>query len=706
MNKLQKINLIKFHFLSFLISVLFTIYLLGFDYIKPNNIDWLYLGDLSQYQLGWEFFRDDEWRFPLGANPNYGLYLNSSIVFTDSIPIFAIFFKLINFILPENFQYFSIWIILCIYLQILFSFKIIFKYTKNFSYSFISIFFFIFATILINRNGIHLSLMGQWIILFYFYYQLENNKNYYQKILPILLSVLIHFYFTIILFFIFILIKILCLIKNKITIKTLFFEIFILLSILFFLMYLSGYFVIKVDDGLGWGYGYYNFNLNSFFNPTGSNYVSNFGWSRFLPKLGLQNKEQEGFAYLGIVGIFFLFLCIFNFFKKKNYLGLKGNEFLIISIFLIVLATSNNINFGNHNLYYVELNKYLYLTLSSIRASGRLIWPVYYIIFIFGILYIYKIFYKKKPILILLSLLIIQLIDISPGLLNYKFGTQYKFIGDIKSLDKDIWKNLSKNFQIIRLAKPENNTSIYSKLSRYMLSENFKKTDIIYLARVNREIITSKKYELVNKFNSKNKKIFENTIFVADDLNYIRNIYFKYKNELYFYFVDDIWLISNLPILKNIDIKKNYNIKPFEPYDLNPDYMFEDDLKAKLNSSLGFGWKVSESFDELVLDGYFSSLYFNLSENNCLKNEKIRFKFKNFYENKNFLFNIQSIIDDVLIENLIIETSDKKEAYIDLKCGVNEINFLVKEPLSLFDMRKGLSREKRSIILNSIEFVE
>ena len=76
MNKLQKINLIKIHFLSFLISVLFTLYLLGFEYIKPNNIDWLYLGDLSQYQLGWEFFRDDEWRFPLGANPNYGLYLN------------------------------------------------------------------------------------------------------------------------------------------------------------------------------------------------------------------------------------------------------------------------------------------------------------------------------------------------------------------------------------------------------------------------------------------------------------------------------------------------------------------------------------------------------------------------------------------------------------------------------------------------------
>jgi len=225
---LQKINSIKFQFLSIILSILFALYLLGLDFIKPNNIDWLYLGDLSQYQLGWEFFRNDKWRFPFGANPNYGLYLNSSIVYTDSIPIFAIFFKLINFILPENFQYFSIWIVLSIYLQILFSFKIIFKYTKNFSFSFISVFFFIFATIFINRNGIHLSLMGQWIILFYLYYQLEENKNYYQKILPILLSVLIHFYFTIILLFMFILNKFFNLIKKKITIKKLSFEIVIL----------------------------------------------------------------------------------------------------------------------------------------------------------------------------------------------------------------------------------------------------------------------------------------------------------------------------------------------------------------------------------------------------------------------------------------------------------------------------------------------
>ena len=104
MNK-KFINIDQIFFI--IISLFFWIYLLGTDYIDPSNIEWLFLGDLPQAQLGWEFFRDDYWRFPFGSNPNYGIYFGGSIVFSDSIPIFAILFKLINFLLPENFQYFQ-----------------------------------------------------------------------------------------------------------------------------------------------------------------------------------------------------------------------------------------------------------------------------------------------------------------------------------------------------------------------------------------------------------------------------------------------------------------------------------------------------------------------------------------------------------------------------------------------------------------------
>ena len=113
---MKKNYFLKYQFFIIIIATIFWCYLLGLDFINPLNSEWLYLGDLSQYQLGWKFFRDDIWRFPIGSNPNLGIYFDGSIVFSDSIPIFAIFFKLIKNFLPENFQYFSIWILVCIYI--------------------------------------------------------------------------------------------------------------------------------------------------------------------------------------------------------------------------------------------------------------------------------------------------------------------------------------------------------------------------------------------------------------------------------------------------------------------------------------------------------------------------------------------------------------------------------------------------------------
>ena len=55
-----------------------------------------------------------------------------------------------------------------------------------------------------------------------------------------------------------------------------------------------------------------------------------------------------------------------------------------------ILSISNTINFGNFVLLDISLPKFLYAPLSVIRASGRFIWPIYYLIFIAGLVLIYK----------------------------------------------------------------------------------------------------------------------------------------------------------------------------------------------------------------------------------------------------------------------------------------------------------------------------
>ena len=104
------------------ISIFLAIFFVGPDNYWFDNTKWLYEStDLTNSQLSWEYFKNDEWRFPIGKNPNYGLEVSNSIVYTDNIPILALFFKIFEGIIYNKFQYFSLWITLTFFFQLFFS---------------------------------------------------------------------------------------------------------------------------------------------------------------------------------------------------------------------------------------------------------------------------------------------------------------------------------------------------------------------------------------------------------------------------------------------------------------------------------------------------------------------------------------------------------------------------------------------------------
>ena len=161
----------------FIISLVIFFFFLGFNYSNPINSNWLRTGDLISYQDGWNFFKKDIWRFPIGSLPTYGVDAGNSIVYADIIPLFAIIFKLFRSITSDNFQYFSLWIFLSIFLQSLFSYLIIFKITKNFSYSIIGSIFFTISPLFFQRLGIHIALASHWLILLSFYIETFKEKK-------------------------------------------------------------------------------------------------------------------------------------------------------------------------------------------------------------------------------------------------------------------------------------------------------------------------------------------------------------------------------------------------------------------------------------------------------------------------------------------------------------------------------------------------
>lgn len=117
------------------------------------HTSWLYpSGDLTQHYYGWVSFRNADWTFPLGlfntlSYPNY-----ASIMFTDSIPLFAIIFKAISFILPETFQYFGIFGLMCYILQGVFAFTLLRKFINSKFYAIVRDNIFYFFTIYATKN--------------------------------------------------------------------------------------------------------------------------------------------------------------------------------------------------------------------------------------------------------------------------------------------------------------------------------------------------------------------------------------------------------------------------------------------------------------------------------------------------------------------------------------------------------------------------
>ena len=80
--------------ISALIGAIAFIYICGTYVLNPTNVDWLMTGgDLSQHYIGWKYFREAAWQFPIGVMNNCVNPFDTSIIFMDPLPLFAVFFK-------------------------------------------------------------------------------------------------------------------------------------------------------------------------------------------------------------------------------------------------------------------------------------------------------------------------------------------------------------------------------------------------------------------------------------------------------------------------------------------------------------------------------------------------------------------------------------------------------------------------------------
>lgn len=104
-----------------LLGALIFLLLYGVRVLDPTGVDWILNNpspDPAQHYLGWELFRRSPVHLPyIGANYNAVYPFRTSVLFTDSLPLAALLFKLLGGILPTRFQYFGWWGLFCYMMQ-------------------------------------------------------------------------------------------------------------------------------------------------------------------------------------------------------------------------------------------------------------------------------------------------------------------------------------------------------------------------------------------------------------------------------------------------------------------------------------------------------------------------------------------------------------------------------------------------------------
>lgn len=417
----------------------------GWRILNPCYTDWLFYGvdgDLTQHYLGWKFYRHGAWNFPVGLIDTMAYPNETSVIFTDSIPIFAFIFKLLRFMLPAQFQYFGWYGLLCFVLQGAIGAKLVKRYMSSSYGAVVGGLFFVLSPVFIDRMYWMTALASHFLcllaLMFVVYYEpvYKNTKKAVigWGILGALCSS-VHIYFLPICGIILLGFILLDFVKGKKKWRA-FLPLTSYIGAAAGTVFLFGGFGSGMKAGND-GLGYYSFNLNGFYNPH--------GWSAYLKDMFYTDSQYEGFAYLGLgvlaLLLFASLIWLGNNFRISGSLrrlfagvsaaegGEKRESFVVrhiegivwgvmIAVTLFVSA-SNVVMYGEKVWYEIPLPKFIFQLWSVFRATGRLIWPVVYLMVLGAVCMDGKIIGRKVKNLCLTVCLLLQILDVR-GVLTVK----------------------------------------------------------------------------------------------------------------------------------------------------------------------------------------------------------------------------------------------------------------------------------------------
>lgn len=410
----------------------------GIRILNPLYIDWLLTeGDPGQHYLGFALYRNSPFKFNFGLTNALAYPFNTSVIFTDSIPLMAVPCKLIGKFTDAQFQYFGIWALLCLILMGVLSCYLLRRYINDPVLLVLSSILITISPCMLRRILWHTSLGSHFLIIIGFILIAYRNElcatlthtMLWWAMLGCLCS-FVHIYFLAmngILLAAFIYFRLFDHIlydgpddrKDYTRILSLIVAPFSYSASAALSIWLLGGFSSGMENGAP-GLEFYSFNLNGFINPQ--------GWSAFLPDLTLlTNGQYEGFAYLGLGMLTIATIAVAAGTVKYLKLHKEMPDTLrsliirklpymictfILFVFTVILSASNEPGIGSIKLLSIELPEIPRKLWDIFRACGRLIWPAVYLICLCVIVILCRSVGRRAAIGILALCILLQLSDL------------------------------------------------------------------------------------------------------------------------------------------------------------------------------------------------------------------------------------------------------------------------------------------------------
>jgi len=349
--------------------------------INPLNAGWL-SGDWLQHWLGFLFFKREPWAFPLGTLSTIPYPIGTTIAFTDSNPLVAIPLKLVAGWLPDELQFIGLWLALCFVLQGYFGARLASVVTDNRVMQWLGGCLFAMSPVLPNRVG-HDTLCAQWILLALLYLGFRRyadarslGRSARAAVALVWLSAAIHPY----LLAMSVALALAC--QGRMAIdyalpwRSAARNAALMFAGALSIMAIVGYFGGE-SATLG-GFGLYSADVLALVDPRHTSHV--------IPPLPTTDAQWEGFAFLGVGGLATVGIAAIVAAIRRPVRF--GGRWLVIAVIgaMAVYSLSSEIRLGGEVIARVPIGyRWLGSLTDTFRASGRFIWPLHYLLLLFGV---------------------------------------------------------------------------------------------------------------------------------------------------------------------------------------------------------------------------------------------------------------------------------------------------------------------------------